>query len=169
MGECAKSTGIAAVFPAASVYTFSMASALAAPRRWEAELRVLPSGRIAVQLVDDERVTLIVCQSPSAAIHLIQDFLYAFRTSHDELVLWSRSETVPPQMWSTRSVAGGLYWCTIVLGKLWPPPWVPLIERRGTRAFAGVPPFEAPLVERRGVRRREPEPRAARTGRPLAS
>jgi hypothetical protein len=153
MGKLHETAGIAAVFPSMCVYMLSMASALTAPRRWEAELRVLPSGRIAVQLVDDEHATLTVCPSPSAAICTIEEFLRAFRCWHDELVLWSRSDMAPPQMWTTRSSAGGLYWCTVVLGKLWPPPWVPLIERRGTRAFAGVPPFEAPLLERRGVRR----------------
>jgi hypothetical protein len=133
---------------------------LTPPRRWEAELRVLPSGRIALQLVDDERSTLTVCGSPSQAIDTIEEFLLRFRSWHDEFVVWARLGEAPPQMWATRSPAGGLYWCTIMLGKVWPPPWVPLIERRGTRAFAGVPPFEAPLVDRRGGRQRKPRARA---------
>ena len=133
-----------------------MATYLTPPHRWEAELRILPSSRVAVRLIDGGQSSLTVCSSPVQAIQIIEDFLRAFRCWYDELVVWSRSESAPPQMWTTRSPAGGLYWCTIMLGKIWPPPWVPLVERRGTHRFAGQPPFEAPLIERRGARRRVP-------------
>jgi hypothetical protein len=131
-----------------------MASYLAPPRRWEAELRILPSSRVAVRLVSEERSDLTVCSSPSEAIRVLEEFLRPFRCWYDEFVVWSRTELGPPHMWTTRSPAGGLYWCTTILGKIWPPPWVPLVERRGTCRFVGEPAFEPPLVDRRAASRR---------------
>ncbi len=131
-----------------------MATYLAPPRRWEAELRILPSSRVALQLINDEGTAVKVCSAPTEAIRIIEEFLRPFRCWYDELVVWSRSELCPPHMWTTRSPAGGLYWCTIVFGKIWPPPWVPIVDRRGTCRFVGEPAFEPPLIERRGTQRR---------------
>jgi hypothetical protein len=132
-----------------------MAQYLTPPRRWEAELRILPSGRVAVQLIDGVHASVAVCSSPIQAIRTIERFIRPFRCWHDELVVWSRTESGPPQLWTTRSPSGGLYWCTIILSKVWPPPWVPLVERRGSRRFVGSPGFEPPLIERRGAARRK--------------
>lgn len=137
-------------------------------RRWGVTLRLLPSGRIELTLRDGDAAQrkLCTCRSPCQAVRVIEQFLDEYRSSRDELVLYARMPGTEPLVWSTRSAAAGLYWCATVLGRTWPPAWVPLVERRGARRHWPLP-FEPPLVERRRARDDSPGAdglKAARTG-----
>ncbi len=119
--------------------------------RWGVQLCILPSKRIQLRLLADFRSAVLVCMSPIEAMETIALFLTGFVSAEDELVLSAR-DVQSSDAWSTRSRWAGLYWCASLLSKWWPPPWVPIVERRGVRRFAGVPPFEPPLIERRRSR-----------------
>jgi hypothetical protein len=130
-------------------------------RRWAVALRLLPSGRIELSLRDGDRAAgeLLTCTAPCQAVRRIEQFLDEYRTPRDELSLFA---VLPgrdnPLVWSTHSAAAGLYWCATVLAHTWPPVWVPLVERRGTREHMPAQLFEPPLLERR---RRAGESRGA--------
>jgi hypothetical protein len=135
---------------------------LASQRRWGVVLRLLPSGRIELTLRDGDVAhrKVCTCQSPCQAVRVIEEFLDEYRTSRDELDLCAVTQATSPLVWSTRSAAAGLYWCATVLGRSWPPAWVPLVERRGAREH-WPQPFEPPLVERRRGPRLGPSARTA--------
>jgi hypothetical protein len=121
-------------------------------RRWAVGLRLLPSGRIELELRDGDRAhrTLCTCAAPCQAVRAVEEFLDEYRTPRDELDLVALTPgALAPLVWSTRSAAAGLYWCATVLGHTWPPAWVPLVERRGTREHRSADLFEPPLLERR--------------------
>jgi hypothetical protein len=120
-------------------------------RRWGVQLFVLPSGRISVRVLAGLRGSTHVFVSPARTMEMLDTFLAGFTTCEDELFLFARDGS-GSQVWSTRSRWAGLYWCASLLSRVWPPPWVPVVERRGANRYAGVPPFEPPLLERRGIR-----------------
>jgi hypothetical protein len=139
------------------------------PRRWGVVLQLLPSGRIELTLRDGDvaRRARFTCHSPCQAVQTIEQFLDEYRTSVDELDLCAVVPGSGPLVWSTRSLAAGLYWCATVLSRSWPPAWVPLVERRGARAHTQLPFWKPPLVERRRGPRQFPGPdalKASRTG-----
>jgi hypothetical protein len=112
-------------------------------------MTVLPSGRIHLRLLGGEHDDDMACGSPWEAIEAVERYLAPSESWTDEFALVEHSPLDPPTVWFTHCRAAALYWCAAVLAKTWPPRWIPLIERRGTRAFAGEPPFEPPLIERR--------------------
>ena len=112
---------------------------------------VLPSGRIKLCLMANARAAVHILASPSRAMDVIESFLLGFHSLEDELSLLVR-DGHGPQAWSTRSRYAGLYWCATVLARIWPPDWVPVVERRGSRLYATLSSGEPPLIERRGFR-----------------
>jgi hypothetical protein len=116
------------------------------------DLCILPSGRIRLRLLADEHSSVHLLGSPTRAMELIEAFLICFESLADELVLFVH-DIHGAQTWSTRSRWAGLYWCATVLARIWPPEWVPVVERRGSRAYASLSYSEPPLIERRGFRR----------------
>ena len=121
---------------------------------WGVDLRVLPSGRIKLCLMANACAATHVLTSPSRAMDAIESFLLSsgFESFEDELCLLIR-DAHAAHTWSTRSRYSGLYWCATVLARIWPPRWTPVVERRGSKLYAGVSAWaEPPLIERRRSR-----------------